>query len=262
MTKDLDKKIIELMDLFDDEQVTTADKIDRPERAIEKQAIDDFMKRNPQADGGRAAFRKGGFEKMNLERRLNAYNELKKTYGKKTIEDAFKKDYGTSFENIAGKKEYKGRTVTNIIDGFKKKIKGINRSSATSPIYNEKTGHIYKTSNRFGTFYSQTPGKNQFSNKLLTENTELINNIKKDAETMSQIEVEKKYNINKKSLKKIKDQENIEFRKSYKPEGAQKKSIPYADRFTPEEKSALQGDINSVVAEMKSLDPNFGGIMP
>ena len=36
MTKDLDKKIIELMDLFDDEQVTTTDKIDRPERAIEK----------------------------------------------------------------------------------------------------------------------------------------------------------------------------------------------------------------------------------
>ena len=42
------------------------------------------------------------------------------------------------FEKIAGKKEYKGRTVTNIIDGFKKKIKGVNRSSVTSPIYNEK----------------------------------------------------------------------------------------------------------------------------
>ena len=52
MTKDLDQKIIELMDLFDDEQVTTADQIDRPERAIEKQAIDDFMKRNPMAGGG------------------------------------------------------------------------------------------------------------------------------------------------------------------------------------------------------------------
>ena len=50
--EDLDKKIIELMDLFDDEQFTTADKIDRPERAIEKQAIDDFMKRNPMAGGG------------------------------------------------------------------------------------------------------------------------------------------------------------------------------------------------------------------
>jgi len=50
--KDLDKKIIELMDLFDDEQVTIADQIKRPERAIEKQAIDDFMKRNPMAGGG------------------------------------------------------------------------------------------------------------------------------------------------------------------------------------------------------------------
>ena len=50
--EDLDKKIIELMDLFDDEQVTTVDKIDRPERALEKQAIDDFMNRNPMAGGG------------------------------------------------------------------------------------------------------------------------------------------------------------------------------------------------------------------
>jgi hypothetical protein len=171
--EDLDKKIIELMDLFDDEQVTTADKIDRPERAIEKQAIDDFMKRNPMAGGGmlvqpgfggvRQGYKKDGFNKMNLERRLKAYNDLKKTYGKKTIEEAFENQFGTSFEKIAGKKEYKGRTVTNIIDGFKKKIKGINRSSATSPIYNEKTGHIYKTSNRFGTFYSQTPGRNQYA---------------------------------------------------------------------------------------------------
>jgi hypothetical protein len=40
------------MNLFDDEQVTTADKIDRPERALEKEAIDDFMKRNPRAGGG------------------------------------------------------------------------------------------------------------------------------------------------------------------------------------------------------------------
>ena len=81
------------MDLFDDEQVTTADKIDRPERAIEKQAIDDFVKRNPMAGGGmlvqpgfggvRQGYKKDGFNKMNLERRLNAYNELKKTYGKK-----------------------------------------------------------------------------------------------------------------------------------------------------------------------------------
>ena len=50
--EDLDKKIIELMDLFDDEQVTTADQIDRPERALEREAIIDFNKRNPMAGGG------------------------------------------------------------------------------------------------------------------------------------------------------------------------------------------------------------------
>ena len=50
--EDLDKKIIELMDLFDDEQVTTADKINRPERALEREAYSDFMKRNPMAGGG------------------------------------------------------------------------------------------------------------------------------------------------------------------------------------------------------------------
>ena len=49
--EDLQDKIIELMDLFDGE-VTTADKIDRPERALEREAIDDFMKRNPMAGGG------------------------------------------------------------------------------------------------------------------------------------------------------------------------------------------------------------------
>ena len=40
------------MDLFDDEEVTTADKIDRPQRALDREAIDDFMKRNPMAGGG------------------------------------------------------------------------------------------------------------------------------------------------------------------------------------------------------------------
>ena len=58
--EDLQDKIIELMDLFDDEVVTTADKIDRPERALEKEAIDDFMKRNPMAGGGRIPFEKAG----------------------------------------------------------------------------------------------------------------------------------------------------------------------------------------------------------
>jgi hypothetical protein len=45
-------------------------------------------------------------------------------------------------------------------------------------------------------------------------------------------------------------------------DGLQNLRAALAKATTPEEKSALQGDINSVIAEMKSLDPNFGGIMP
>ena len=37
------------------------------------------------------------------------------------------------------------------------------KSKNTSPTYNEKTGHIYKTSNRFGTVYSKEPKTNQFT---------------------------------------------------------------------------------------------------
>ena len=49
----LEEAIRELQDMYDDPDiVTTADKIDRPERALDKQAIDDFMKRNPMAGGG------------------------------------------------------------------------------------------------------------------------------------------------------------------------------------------------------------------
>ena len=33
----------------------------------------------------------------------------------------------------------------------------------TSPVYNEKTGHIYKKGNRYKQVYSKTPPKNQFT---------------------------------------------------------------------------------------------------
>ena len=52
---DVVDKIIELTDLFDDNVVTTADKIPQPEPKKEVQdieAINAFMKRNPMAGGG------------------------------------------------------------------------------------------------------------------------------------------------------------------------------------------------------------------
>jgi len=50
--EDLQQKIIELMDLFDEGEVTTADKIDRPQRALDRDMYKDFMDRNPMAGGG------------------------------------------------------------------------------------------------------------------------------------------------------------------------------------------------------------------
>ena len=69
---------------------------------------------------------------------------------------------------------------------------------------------------------------------------DLIPKIKELAKTMSQKEVGEKLKINKKTLKKIKDAENINFRTSYLPFGATpKKSIPYAERYTAKEKSEM-----------------------
>ena len=56
---DLQDKIIELMELFDEGEVTTADKIDRPQRALDREAFDDFNRRFPMAGGGRMGFYKG-----------------------------------------------------------------------------------------------------------------------------------------------------------------------------------------------------------
>ena len=40
-------------------QLKTSDEIERPQRALDKEAIDAFMKRNPKAEGGRIPFGDG-----------------------------------------------------------------------------------------------------------------------------------------------------------------------------------------------------------
>ena len=52
MEKDIVVRIEELMDLFDDDEVTTADKIERPQLSLDRDAIRDFNIRNPKAGGG------------------------------------------------------------------------------------------------------------------------------------------------------------------------------------------------------------------
>ena len=48
----MDEELLRIIDLFDNDEVTTADKIDRPQQALEREMYDDFMKRNPMAGGG------------------------------------------------------------------------------------------------------------------------------------------------------------------------------------------------------------------
>ena len=49
---ELDSIIRQINEEFGEGTITTANEIPRPERALEKQAIDDFMDRNPMMDGG------------------------------------------------------------------------------------------------------------------------------------------------------------------------------------------------------------------
>ena len=57
---DIQEKILELMDLFDEDEVTTADKINRPEpkqSVKEIELFNEFNIRNPKAGGGRIGFK-------------------------------------------------------------------------------------------------------------------------------------------------------------------------------------------------------------
>ena len=54
-----DFKIIELMELFDEGEVTTADQIDRPQKALDREMFQDASERFSQAQGGRTGFAEG-----------------------------------------------------------------------------------------------------------------------------------------------------------------------------------------------------------
>ena len=125
-------KIIELMELFDDEEVTTADKIDRPEKAIERQAIDDFMERNPRAGGGMlvepgfGGTRQGykGITEYNLEQRKKAFQELFDKHGEDAVRKAFTDETGIkNLDKILTDTNYKKQKTKDILNNFKQKFK-------------------------------------------------------------------------------------------------------------------------------------------
>ena len=68
---DILKRIEELQDLFDEDEVTTADKINRPEpkqSVKEIELFNEFNIRNPKADGGRIGFNNGSSNNLNKQK--------------------------------------------------------------------------------------------------------------------------------------------------------------------------------------------------
>ena len=57
--------IEKILDMFEDDYVIPASKMERPQSALDREMFEDFNKRNPQADGGRIGFYKAGFVKSN-----------------------------------------------------------------------------------------------------------------------------------------------------------------------------------------------------
>ena len=141
---DLVDKIIELTDLFDDNVLTTADKIPQPEPrkdVVDREAINRFMRDNPpgMADGGRMGFGKGtqktssvktdvykfpvntgGGMRFAKKKRSNQFTENMRTFTevKKAIKDAPPKiirgkEYPLTKKDLVGQGEYyKNKIVT------------------------------------------------------------------------------------------------------------------------------------------------------
>ena len=107
---DIVKRIEELMDLFDEGEVTTANKIQRPSDPFRE-----FEERNPRAGGGRIGFDLGGSPSYKV------YDKLYKEYVK-LIDEGYKKQKLTranvpSWENFVKSKGYRsGSAVLNYAD--------------------------------------------------------------------------------------------------------------------------------------------------
>ena len=162
---DLESKIIELMDLFDGE-VTTADKIDRPERALEKEAYDDFNKRNPMAGGGMLVSpsadgsRPGYAEKRidKLEQRQKAYEKFLKETDylgtdkefEKIQEDAITKKTGTGVKPPSVQARFK--KVTKYLEKLIPKLNAEDRFYTKDEVSAmvEKKFNIKPRRNEFG----------------------------------------------------------------------------------------------------------------
>ncbi len=93
-----DFKIIEIMELFDEGEVTTADQIDRPQKALDREMFQDASERFNQAQGGRTGFADGPPKEIvdDLERiklKTEPLNKGEKNKLFKSYDDIFRQEY-------------------------------------------------------------------------------------------------------------------------------------------------------------------------
>tara|TARA_R100000655_G_scaffold3132_1_gene11620 strand:+ start:2110 stop:4176 length:2067 start_codon:yes stop_codon:yes gene_type:complete len=175
MEKDIIVRIEELMDLFDDDEVTTANKIERPQSSLDRDAIRDFNIRNSKAGGGMlvqpsADGSRPGYAKATSVQKLGPRDKIKQLGVGDEILEMYKKGAGTI--EIGKKYGISKDTVNRFI-------------KQTNPnLLRESLPKV----NQYNFDYS------------------IIDKIKEDAKTMSRKEILKKYEgkISKKKLDSLK----------------------------------------------------------
>jgi hypothetical protein len=112
---DILKRVEELQDLFDEDEVTTADKINRPEpkqSVKEIELFNEFNIRNPKAGGGMLvqpsadgsrpgyAKKKDNSDTANIKRKQDSINSYIEEFGEETLNKISKKKYKKKFKNL------------------------------------------------------------------------------------------------------------------------------------------------------------------
>ena len=88
--------IEKILDMFEDDYVIPASKMERPQSALDREMFEDFNKRNPQADGGRIPFAKAKSVQKSLDVDEEEYVPQKKTV--KKSKSAVRKPFAPEIE--------------------------------------------------------------------------------------------------------------------------------------------------------------------
>ena len=102
----MNEELLRIIELFDEDEVTTADKIDRPQKALEREMYDDFMKRNKLAGGGMlvqpsADGSRPGYSKAKKLRKNSPITEKQRAKNIKTWEKNTGLDFNEHKKNVS-----------------------------------------------------------------------------------------------------------------------------------------------------------------